>query len=443
MTDSAHFTDLRSLLGALAASMDLIDANLERHHERTAYLAYLIAEEMGLEAELAYQCVYASLLHDVGAILSDELPDVREIEREARQIASLGAGMLRDLPGMEQIAGVIEYSQCSWQSATRCRRDADESCQRLMTCSGIIYLADRVAVMLDPKAPVLTQARNLRRIVASCRGTVFCPEAADAFLRLSEREFVWLDALLNPRFLLIFTGEITSLSLERAVALTKIMSRIIDFRSPFTAMHSAGVAASASALAELAGMSREERLMMEIAGDLHDVGKLKVPRRILEKPGPLDQDEMDIMREHPYYTRLILMSVKGFEQIANWAGFHHEKLDGSGYPFHFGGEDLDTGARILAISDIFSAITEDRPYRAGMTKEESIRILRSHGENGGLDPALVGLLCDHYEEIDRRRALASKAASERYTAFGGVRAETAETAEWREGKRCVFRTRGV
>ena len=416
MTDTSHFTDIRSLLGALAEAMNLINADLEHHHEQTAYLAYLVAREMGMEESLSYLCVYAALLHDVGSILYDEPRGVLDIEREAHRIAGLGAGMLRGLPEFRRVADVIEYCQCPWQSFARCRKMAHEETQALLRCSGVVYLADKVVVTLDPRIPALTQAQKLRKIVASCRGTAFCPEAADAFLRVSEREYVWLDALFNPRFLLFFTGEITTVSLERAVVLTQLMSRIIDFRSSFTARHSAGVAASAGALAALVGMSREERLMMEIAGNLHDVGKLKVPRRILEKPAPLDDEEFNIVKEHPYYTRLILMGVRGFEKIADWAAFHHEKLNGSGYPFHFGADELDTGARIMAVADVFSAITEDRPYRAGMPKESSIAVLRGDAGRGALDPALVELLCGHYDEINRLRDSASRIAGTHYQA---------------------------
>ena len=418
MTDTSNFTDIRSLLGALAEAMNLINADLEHHHEQTAYLSYLIAREMGLEESLSFLCIYAALLHDVGSILYEEPKGVLEIERESRRIASLGAAMLRGLPPFERVADVIEYCQCPWQSASRCWQSADDETRALLRCSGIVYLADKIVVMLNPQLPVLTQAKKLREMVASCRGTTFCPEASDAFLRVAEREFVWLDVLYNPKFLMIFTGEITTVSLERAVTLTQLMSRIIDFRSPFTAMHSAGVAASASALAELVGMNREERLMMTIAGNLHDVGKLKVPRRILEKPASLDEDEFNIVREHPYYTRLILMNVRGFEQIANWAGFHHEKLNGSGYPFHFGAEDLDIGSRIMAGADVFSAITEDRPYRAGMSKEKSMEVLRANVEVGGLDAQLINLLCGHYDEINRKREKASRIAGEHYRDVG-------------------------
>ena len=414
MSDYPSFSNIRALLGALAEAMNLINADVEHHHEQTAYLSFLIAEELGIEQDLAHLCIYASLLHDVGAIMTDEPQSLQEIEQEERHIAILGAAMLRDLPDFFRVADVIEYCQTPWYEIAAQLTSLDLETQKLRRCSGIIYLADKISVMLDPRRPVLTQAQELREHVTEGRGVSFCPVASDAFLRVSEREFVWLDLAYNPKFLMFFTGDIQPVSLERAVVLTQLMSRLIDFRSPFTAMHSAGVSASARALAEKAGMSREECLMMEIAGNLHDVGKLKVPRCILEKPAALEPAEYDVIREHPYYTRLILMNVTGFELIADWAGFHHEKLDGSGYPFHFGQDTLDTGSRILAIADIFSAITEDRPYRSGMEPEQAKRVLLEQADQGKLDASLVNLLCMHYEEINLVRDTASRTVGKRY-----------------------------
>lgn len=423
MTDTTNFTNIRALLGALAEAMNLINADVEHHHEQTAYLAYLIAREMGLPEDMAYLCVYGALLHDVGSILVDEPQSIEEIEREERHVARVGAAMLRDLPEFSRVADVIENCQCPWQIAHECAVSMSAEQRELLRCSGIIYLADQVSIRLDPRLPVLTQAQALRKLVEEGRGTRFCPDATEAFLRVSRKEFVWLDVAYNPQFLMFFTGEIQPVSLERTVVLTQLMSRLIDFRSPFTAMHSAGVAASARTLAGFAGMSRKECLMMEIAGNLHDIGKLKVPRGILEKPARLDVAEYDVIREHPYYTKLILMNVNGFEDISNWAGYHHEKLDGSGYPFHFGANMLDTGARIMAIADIFSAITEDRPYRDGMKREAAMAVLREQVERGGLDGDLVELLHTHYEEIDRARDEASHTVGKRYFASRGLTGE--------------------
>ena len=147
---------------------------------------------------------------------------------------------------------------------------------------------------------------------------------------------------------------------------------------------------------------------------IHDIGKLKVPRAILEKNGRLTDEEFNIIKEHPYFTRLILMGVDGFGKIADWAGFHHEKLNGRGYPFGFGADELDLGSRIMAVADIFSAITEVRPYRDGMPKEQAIKVMRENVSSGAICGDITALLLDHYDEVDEARSSASREAGKRY-----------------------------
>ena len=120
------------------------------------------------------------------------------------------------------------------------------------------------------------------------------------------------------------------------------------------------------------------------------------------------------MKEHAYYSFRILNRISGFEDIAVWAALHHEKLDGNGYPFHMGREKLPLGSRIMAVADIFSATTEDRPYRKGMEKERVVSILREDAERGKLSKEVVELLVMHYDEINACRERASRAASEKY-----------------------------
>lgn len=422
-TDTQIFTNARALLESLASAMNLINADVEDHHQQVAYLCFFIAKAMGLSQDRVELCIYAALLHDLGSIIMERPQSVAEVERDAERIALIGADMLGDLPGFEDIATIILHCQDPWETVSRC---CESCCDRelgLAKISGIIYLADKVSAMLNPAQPVLNQVKRIRQMVKNCRGTLFCPVAVEAFLEVSEKEFVWLDIMANPGFLLFFTGNIRGFSMKETLGLTRLMSRIIDFRSSFTAMHSAGVAASARELARLAGMSPEDCQMMEIAGNLHDVGKLKVPRAILEKPGKLTEEEFNIVKEHPYYTRLILMNVAGFDKIANWAGFHHEKLNGKGYPFHYTAGQLDTGARIMAIADIFSAVTEHRPYRAGMSREETLKVMEENVKVGATCGDLTALLAEHYEEIDRVRDEASREAGKRY--FDSIQQETA------------------
>ncbi len=406
---SAEFTNMRSMLGAVARAMNLINPDMEHHHEQTAYLSYQIGYMMGLRGEDLYYTIYVALLHDIGAVVSPELQTIEEIEAHAREIAKIGASMIKDMEQFRRLADIIEVCQNSFLENLELLGEGS-----ILDISQAVHVADAVTTLVKERIPILNQVDDIVTLIECARGTEFSPKAVDAFLIVSKREFMWMDLVLNPEFLLLFTGKIRDVSLEESLAYTRFMSRIIDFRSPFTVMHSAGVAASARELARLAGMSKKEIRMMEIAGYLHDIGKLRVPNEILEKPGKLTKEEFNIIKEHPYYTRLILMDVDGFEQIANWAGYHHEKLDGSGYPFHWEADNLDQGSRIMAVADIFSAITEVRPYRAGMKRDQALRIMKEDAQKGFICSKVVKLLEDHYDEVDAARERESHEVGQRY-----------------------------
>ncbi|MBQ7624254.1 MAG: HD domain-containing protein [Clostridia bacterium] len=416
-----RFTNMRDLNASLAEALNLIDPNIENHHQQTAYMAYMIGREAGFsERELALTRM-AALVHDIGFITSDEPKSIEELESEDFDVSEISARLVEGFPDAKAVANIVRYCQKSWSYYLTLDEKIKEECLQSARIANTVHLADAVSAMVRGDAPVLNQVKDIREAVLRARGTEFSEEVADAFLRASENEYVWMDLRYNPQFLNFFVGEISPVSLDRAVEMTVIMSRVIDFRSSFTAMHSAGVAAAAGALARFAGLSPDECKMMTVAGHMHDIGKLKVPRAILEKPGRLTEEEFNVVKEHPYYTRLIMMNVEGFEKISWWAGLHHEKLNGKGYPFRLGASELDTGARIMAVADIFSAITEVRPYRKGMNRKEAFAVLSENVRSGGIDGDIVALLGERYEEIDRLREAAARSEGERYyNSIGGA-----------------------
>jgi putative nucleotidyltransferase with HDIG domain len=166
---------------------------------------------------------------------------------------------------------------------------------------------------------------------------------------------------------------------------------IIDAKTPFTFRHSTNVADYAAAIAKMMGESATSQRRIRRAGLLHDVGKLGISNRILDKTGPLSADERLTMESHPKYTWEILNRVAAFRDFAWMASIHHEKLDGSGYPFRLRGAQLDEPARMLVIADIYEALTADRPYRVGMTPEKAIGILRGECETKLWAPAVDAL----------------------------------------------------
>jgi HD-GYP domain-containing protein (c-di-GMP phosphodiesterase class II) len=198
----------------------------------------------------------------------------------------------------------------------------------------------------------------------------------------------------------------------------QILSRIVDFRSSYTATHSGGVAVTASLLARRLLFEERECRLVRIAGHLHDLGKVAVPNAILEKPARLNASEFDVIRGHAYYTYQILSNIGGFEEITQWAAFHHERMDGRGYPFHYRGDALPLGSRILAVADVFTALTENRPYRQGVLRDGTIGILREFASNGSLDGRIVSVLVDEYEPINRDRAETQEAFAAEYSRRG-------------------------
>jgi HD-GYP domain-containing protein (c-di-GMP phosphodiesterase class II) len=141
---------------------------------------------------------------------------------------------------------------------------------------------------------------------------------------------------------------------------------IIDAKSPFTYRHSVGVADAAVAIGRHFSMSDDDLDFLRRASLLHDLGKLGVSNTLLEKPGKLTSDEWELMKVHPYFTMEILNRVPGFGELSDVAAAHHERLDGSGYFRKWGASQLNLPARILAVADVFDALSAKRPYRDAM-----------------------------------------------------------------------------
>jgi HD-GYP domain-containing protein (c-di-GMP phosphodiesterase class II) len=282
--------------------------------------------------------------------------------------------------------------------------------------SHVLHLADRICVLFAGSEHILLQLPQVLARIQVREGSRFLPEAVAAVVRLAAREHVWLE--LNDREPLRYLRRETEflaqdLAPPQVLQIAQIFSHVIDFRSRFTSTHSAGVAYTARLLGELNGMSSTECDMLLIAGYLHDLGKIAVDNDILEKAGQLSLQEYRIIRSHTFYTFRLLSQVKGMETIAEWAAYHHEKLDGTGYPFHLSEKSLPYGSRIMSVADVFSSITEDRPYRKGMPRQQAIGTLQTMVQNGTLSRELVEMLSANYDlflhvrEESQRQALAA------------------------------------
>jgi putative nucleotidyltransferase with HDIG domain len=156
------------------------------------------------------------------------------------------------------------------------------------------------------------------------------------------------------------------------------LSRSMEAKDYYTGGHTERVATVAVALAEKLGFKGPDLDAIEIGALLHDIGKIGIPERILHKPGPLDDDEWKVMKEHPVISEYILSEVDLHPVVLQIARSSHERMDGAGYPDGLRGEQIPLPARIVLVADAFDALTSDRPYRRGRRVRDAVDELRRH-----------------------------------------------------------------
>jgi diguanylate cyclase (GGDEF)-like protein len=178
-----------------------------------------------------------------------------------------------------------------------------------------------------------------------------------------------------------------------AVSMARALAAAAGAREGVPKDHAGDVAALATSTAEWLGLPTDVVLRCRLGGWLHDVGKVAIPPRVLEKPGPLDAGEWEIMRTHPVIGEDIVRGVAALREAAAAVRHHHERYAGDGYPDGLAGTAIPIEARIVAAADAFSAMTGDRVYSTARTPEEAaIELRRSAGAH--LDPAVVGALLE-------------------------------------------------
>ncbi|NJB68244.1 HD-GYP domain-containing protein (c-di-GMP phosphodiesterase class II) [Desulfobaculum xiamenense] len=403
------------LVGAVSAVLDFISPLVVGHHHRTAYIAGALAQAAGATPEERADVVLAALLHDVGVFTLRSRIDTLQFDTDDISHMQTGYHLLAGSARFATMARIIRRHHVPFRDYERCDDDGG-----LLWLAGIVHLADRVDV-LSPRRP--GEPPDLDGIAAhieSGRGTMFIPELCRPMLDLCRSGAFWRGLGAPDR--IVGLGEAcaprsTVLTPEELVEVSRLVAHVVDFRSRFTATHSRGVACVAEELGLLAGLGREEALMLHVAGNLHDVGKLAISSELLEKPGPLADDEYGVMKGHAYFTNSALSGVPGLREIAAWSGRHHERLDGTGYPFHLDGSRLDLGARIMAVADVFTALTEDRPYRSGMARPDVAKVLYAMTESGALDREVVRLVLDGYGRCNGTREEAQRMARRDFENF--------------------------
>jgi HD-GYP domain-containing protein (c-di-GMP phosphodiesterase class II) len=423
------------VLGALSYALDLTEGQPAGHSLRACWIAMRLGRAMGLSSEALRELYYTVLLKDLGC------------SSNAARVAQMFAGNDRKLkhdfkligPAPQDFAAFIVSdagTEATWQEGgrtniidnllanagpimvglidTRCTRGADIARQLRFSegvalaiagldehwdGSGLPHGIAGEAIPLGARIALLAQVVDVffmaqgptaaRTEVALRSGTWIDPALAQLFHTISADPEFWtvlvsVDlaeelATLEPVHQRVMVDE------DYLDDIATAFGQVIDAKSPYTGGHSERVGLFADAIAEKLGVDPALRRRLSRSAMLHDVGKLGISSRVLEKPGTLDDAEWNEMRKHAALTTDILSRVGAFNDMAMIAGSHHERLDGAGYPLQLDASMIALETRIITVADFFDALTADRPYRSAMPVDRALDIMA--GEVGGaIDP---------------------------------------------------------
>jgi putative nucleotidyltransferase with HDIG domain len=413
------------VIAALSRALDLVEGQSMGHALRTCMLGMRLAEVIGLRAEDLSDLYYALLLKDAGCSTNaalmhkmfggDELKAKREVKttdwtrmslaglryllrnaapegswaERARRILSLGLNRRKqsqELIGTRcQRGGKIALKMGFSQKTAEAIRSLDEHWngdgfphgsrgQEIPLLGRILCLCQT----LDNFAS--TQGVDAAfRTLEKRSGKWFDPELVRAARALEQDAMLWeeLQAPVPLEAVMRLEPEERLLHADDALLdnICEAFGGVVDAKSPFTYEHSVGVARVSVLLANKLGLSDETTTLIRRAALLHDIGKLGVPNSILDKPGRPTSQEWEVIQLHPYYSYRILMKISSFCEVAFVASAHHEKLDGTGYYRNLTAEQLPFPARLLAVADIYQALSEKRSYREALSRDSILNII--------------------------------------------------------------------
>jgi HD-GYP domain-containing protein (c-di-GMP phosphodiesterase class II) len=402
---STYNVNLHEAIYSLSDALDLVGVTHIHHGKRVAYMATECGKHLGWSGPRLDELFQAALLHDSGVSKTMVHAKLAQLawEHEADH-CKLGAELLATSPLLKHLSDTVLHHHTHWCVL----KDLDLPMEVKLSAN-CIYMADRVDVLalayeLEEK-DILLGKEEIRHKIFERRGDWFCPELVDAFMEISSSEAFWfiLESDQVNGYLATWLSHFPERTMEfqELRSLVHVFSCIVDAKSPFTKQHSDGVANLARYIGSLFQLPEETCEMLELVGLLHDIGKLRVPDYLLEKPGILNEEEILIMRRHSFDTYSVLKNIRGLERVSLWALQHHERMDGTGYPFQLKGADLSFEARIVAVADVFQALAQERPYRGPLEQVVIMSLLKLEAEEGKLDEKVVAAVEANLQECWR------------------------------------------
>lgn len=396
---------INDMLFALSYALDSVESELvgarAHHSERVALLCVETGRQLGLSDDEMLDLAACAVLHDNA--LTEYVALLKESGGAAQATQAPSAALRPHCEIGERNISKLSFYPRAKNAILYHHENADGSGAFGLTneetplYARLVHLGDTFDNLYELNHITPARYEQIRQWLQSKRNGLFDRELVSALIAAFPFEKTALLANGQVRRALVSSlpRKIARRSDGEITALAAMFAHITDCKSHVTCRHSIGIAEKSRDMGVYYGCDSETVSKLYLAGALHDIGKLTTPAAILEKPGKLTSAEWEIMKQHVTATYEILKDIKGLEDVTSWASLHHEKLDGSGYPFGKTAGELGKFERLMACMDIYQALTETRPYKDGLPHDRALSIMRGMVEDGQLDGDIV-------EDIDKR-----------------------------------------
>ncbi|MCL2294315.1 MAG: HD domain-containing protein [Spirochaetes bacterium] len=360
----------------------------ERHSMRVAALCAVMGKRLGYDDDTLSALATCALFHD-NALTEYHLSE-KEIASNGRNMilhCEKGQSNVSWLPFKADASGFILYHHERENGEGPFRKRAGE----FPFEAALLAAADSVDVLFRLQHIRSNELSTVRDKIAAQAGQHSTRAAIDTLLEILDTEMLesLRDENINQTLDRILPPWEIDFCEHTIMDIAGFISHIVDFKSTFTRKHTSQIANRSWVMTGHYGYSQEEQAAVYLAASLHDIGKIATPIEILEKPGKLDKDEFQIIKDHVRNTHDWLCDIPGLDQVKNWAADHHEKLDGTGYSFGKKGNEIDFNARLITCLDIYQAVSEPRPYHGARSHTDTMPILYNMADKGYIDTKIV------------------------------------------------------
>ena len=377
------------LIQSIAAALDIVENKLvgasNNHGKRIAVLCAMMGKKLGMNIDDMKAVTTCALLHDNA--LTEYIQSLCESGAEQKVNLKLhceyGQRNVETLPFKFDIHGLVLYHHEQADGNGPFGKKEGE----FPVGAELIAIADNVDVTHHLQNMQVEDLPSFKKEIDAHRGKRYTKTATDTLLAILNADTLLSlrDENINETAAKLLPAWEVDAEDDALMRIATLSAKIIDYASVFTRKHSVQIANRIWLMSEYYKLDSTVRAKAYLAAAMHDLGKLAIPTEILEKPGKLTDNEFDIIKSHMKGTYDLLSTITGFEEICNWASHHHEKLDGSGYFSGKKAEELDFVSRLLACTDIYQAVCEERPYHPARNHSDTMKVLFSMAQKGFID----------------------------------------------------------